>query len=164
MILPRYMICSEGRIVDRETGLVSHINVTDRLVVARGQGHPRQVSSGLRFFVSAAWATDEETPSEDQYEWEMSASFPGEKEPRAVGSGEIRFTHPFYRIDVLFQLILGDPLQAQVKMQTGIIRFTSRIRRKGDTDWLSQEYPVRLDVAPEPQTNESVSEKVQSGQ
>lgn len=162
MIAPRYMICSEGKIVDQETGLISYINVIERLLIGHSQGHPRQVSPAFRFFVSAVWATDEETPVESECEWEMLVSFPGEKEPKEMGSGGLQFTRPFYRIDVLFQIASGDSSRAQIKLESGVIRFTSRIRRKGDIEWLSQEYTIPLDVVSAPQSNVAEAEKVES--
>ncbi len=162
MIAPRYMVCSEGRIIDRDTGLVSHINVIDKLLVTRGHGDPGQVLSALRFFISAVWATDEETPSEGQCEWEMLVSFPGQTEPQKMGSGEFQFTKPFQRIEVLFQGIFGTPPQSLVRLETGVLRISSHVRRKGDDEWLSQDYTIALDVVSASETHESISQAVES--
>jgi len=160
MISPRYMICSEGRIVDRDTGLISHINVIDKFLIPRSQGRPGPVL--LRFFVSAVWETDEELPLEEECEWEMVASFPGENEPRTMGSGRFRFTLPFQRFDILFQTVHGDASLAEIRLQRGVIRFTSRVRRLGDTEWLSQEYGIPLDVVSAEQPNERAPERIES--
>src|SRR3989304_5139678 len=143
MITPRYMICSEGKLVDREMGLVSHINVIDRLLISRGLHPPAQGVPMIRFFVSAVWAWGaEEPPTGETCDWEMLVAFPGESEPRTMASGQFQFTAPFHRFDILFQTMAGDASHGQVKLGTGAIRFTSRVRAAGATEWLSQDYAI----------------------
>jgi hypothetical protein len=161
MITPRYMICSEGKLVDRETGLVSHINVIDKVLVTRGAHLPGQPTPSIRFFVSAVWCADEAALGET-CEWEFLVSFPGDSEPRRLASGEFQLTTPFHRFDVLFQTMAGDPSKAQVVLRTGPLRFTSRVRLAGTDEWLSQDYVVPVEVISSAKPGDRVSEEIQS--
>jgi len=162
MITPRYMICSEGRLVDRETGLVSHINVVDKVVITRGVLSPGlPVPTSMRFFVSAVWSADEAGMGQT-CDWEFLVSFPGDKEPRSMASGQFQFSVPFHRFDVLFQTRPGDASQAQSEPQSGAIRFTSRVRPVGADEWLSQDYAILVEVIPASKPGDRVPEEVQS--
>ena len=161
MIAPRYMICSEGRLVDRETGLVSHINVIDRLLIPGVAIPPGQAIPFIRFFVSATWSAEEADMGRN-CEWEFLVSFPGDSKPRTMASGQFQFTLPFQCFDVLFQTLPGDASQAQVKLQTGAIRFTSRVRLVDTDEWLSQDCAVSVEVMPTLKPGDRVPEDVQS--
>jgi hypothetical protein len=155
------MICSEGRLVDRETGLVSHINVLDKVLITRGALPPGQPFPSIRFFVSATWCADEAAIGQT-CDWEFLVSFPGDREPRNMASGQFQFTVPFQRFDVLFQTLLGDASEAQIKLETGAIRFTSRVRPLGTDEWLSQHFALPVEVIPTSKPEDRVPEQVQS--
>jgi hypothetical protein len=169
MIRPRYILCSEGKLVDRETGHVSYINVIDKLIftqMPRITG-PVLPSPFLRFFISAAWSWE---PSEEHVdrtcEWEMLALFPEGMEPEELASGEFEFTTFVHRFDLLFQSILtpqpGD--SARPRLQSGCLRLISRVRRTGETEWLSQEYAIQVEAVPPPASSEAAEPAEQASE
>jgi hypothetical protein len=151
MAKPHYMLCSEGRIVDRTTGLVTYYNVLEQLILSIGR--PTGVSGEstyLRFVITAVWMRD---PDEEEttYEFETYMHIPGGHEPRRIHAGDFQFgRRHFHRLEVFFQ---GSPVPTQeeaapeaLRLQTGVMRLESRIRPKDSTEWLSQEYRIPLQI------------------
>lgn len=157
MIRPRYIICSESRIVDRATGLVTHVNVLDELAVSLG---PRKEQPAalpfLKFVTTAVWMRESDEESEEAYVFETYMYVPGEEEARRIHAGEFQFgSSRFYRLDAFVQvgLKLDEASSGNgLRLKPGILRLESRVRRSGDVEWLTQDYliPVRVDqTAPE---------------
>lgn len=148
---PRYMLCCEGRVVDQETGLVTYYNVTDQLNVTSSTTNvPTGVPVPLpKLVVSAVWARDSETEERDEvWQHEMRMFVPGEETPRVLYTGEFRFGEfRYYRFDLVLQpqpKPSGDAPATAISLRPGILRLESRVRREGDTTWLSQEYEIPI--------------------
>lgn len=164
MMKPRYMLCCEGRVVDRETGLVTYYNVTDQLNVTFST--PDAPTTGVlvsfpKLVVSAVWARDSEAEDRDDVcQHEMRMFVPGEETPRVLHVGEFRFGESrYYRFDLIFQpqpAPSGDKPASAFLVRPGVLRFESRVRREGDTTWLSQEYEIPI-VGPSGSKNTPVS-------
>ena len=114
---PRYIVCSETRIVDRETGLCTYCNVADGLTFSSSQDprsvEPRdRISRAVRMYVSATWLRSTDSESQYDFEFETRIHIPGGKDPIPMTNGMFRFDKVSHRIDtaVLFPLVLpGKP-------------------------------------------------------
>ena len=151
MIKPRYMLCCEGQVVDRETGMVTHFNVVDQLTVTLLKAGGRAPFNLPRLFISATWTRDSQAEDPDEaFEHEMRMFVPGEDVPRVLHTGEFRFGRfRHFRSDVVLQtqpmgnLPNGIPANA-ISFKPGVLRFESRVHRKGDATWLSQECDISI--------------------
>ena len=158
MARARYIICSESRLVDRTSGLVSHINALEQITVsltptvhpeATHAGKPAETKS-IRFpnmVLVAVWMRDEQDDPDQQYHFETRLYRPGEATPTTVQQGEFAFGESmFFRIELVLQH--GPPGEAstEVPMRPGVLRLESRIRRHGSEEWLSQDYPIPVTV------------------
>jgi len=157
MIRPTYMICCEGRIVDRDSGMVSYYNVIEEVMVtAQRSAEPRVPPPSLKFVVIAVWMNEREEAEESQqtYEFQTRMFVPGEEEPRVLHTGEFHFGgFRYHRLEVFFRglPVIGSPpdaLQQGIVLREGVLRFESRVRQRGAADWLSQEYLVPVKVTP----------------
>ena len=156
MIRPRYILCSESRIIDRATGLITHYNVMDEL--ALGVGPPNPVTGGLpflKFVMTAVWMRVGDENREDVFEFETYMYVPGEETGRCIHAGEFQFgEHRFHRLEAFVQggfavgpAPSGTEPADRLWLTSGTLRLESRIRRAGDDEWLRQEYliPVRVE-------------------
>jgi len=156
MIRPRYILCSESRIVDRATGLVTHYNVVDELTLGVGTSKP--LAGGLpmlKFVMTAVWARVGDEDSEDLFEFETYIHMPGEENARCIHAGEFAFgEHSFHRLEAFVAgiVVAGPPPEGiapadVLRFASGTRRLESRVRRSGDNEWLAQDYliPVRVE-------------------
>lgn len=153
MIRPHYIVCSESRIVDRTTGLVTHYNVLEQLTVGTTGRSPAGVGASpiLKFVMTAVWMRDQEEVDDATYEFETRMHFPGEDEARCVHTGDFQFgSHRFHRLELHFQGALvssQDKLpEGAILTRAGTLRLESRARRTGEREWMSQEYLIPLQV------------------
>ena len=147
MARPQYMLCCERRIFDRETGLVTYVNAIDKIMAFPPGAQPppaMQAAAAPRLCVSAVWAHDPNDP-QGPWEWEMLVSYPGGAEPQPLGSGTFESTTPIRRFDVT---LLPQPPAGGGPQVAGEIRFTSRMRPVGASEWQSQICVIPVEVAP----------------
>lgn len=151
MARPHYIICSESRIVDKTTGLVTYYNVLEQLIA--GASKPPQHAAAapyLKFVVSAAWMRDEDDDDNTVYEFETRMHLPEEPQPVVVQSGEFQFgVHRFHRIELSFFGSLEKlpwPGEGSLSLRSGTLRLESRVRMEGDNKWVLQEYCVPIQV------------------
>ena len=146
MAKPRYIICSLARIVDRETNLISHLNVVDELNITVAPGEQDRTSGfGVPpLCVSAVWMREGDDEATAEYETEFRIFAPGEDDPKLTQACNFQFTQRFYRIEFVFQS--SDKAAVQIPLRQGMLRFESRIRQVGSPKWLSQEYLVPVNV------------------
>jgi hypothetical protein len=148
MPLPRYIICARDRIVDQSSGLVSYINVIEK-VTAHGEmmsGIPEvhqekiAVALGLKLFASAAWMQDEADESRE-YEFEFLLRH-ANGETDTLKGGQFTFNRRFHRIDL--QLTIAN-LKSQ---DDGFLTIICQIKPSSSSanDWIAQEYPIALEV------------------
>jgi hypothetical protein len=142
MARPRYIVCSEDRVTDRVTGLVSHFNVIEELTVNQQQAPEEMVSSHgtpwLRMVVTALWSKDDEDLEDDVFEHDMLLHLPGNEKPETVIMGEVKFSARNHRFEMM---VAGQPFTV-----AGTVVFESRLRKKGSFDWLSQKYEIPINV------------------
>src|SRR5687768_10368059 len=140
MAKPRYIICAHDRIVDHATGLVSHINVVDRIIVsAQSQRIPEGASvivpetELFGFVMTSVWIRDDEEGPEDDYNFEVLIHYPDGRS-KAGASGKFRFSKMFHRID------LGVRFTTHSNIVNGRLVIESRIQKQGSEGWLSQSF------------------------
>lgn len=140
--MPRaaYMICCETQTVD-VTGQVSHINVLNSMLATQTpvSGPPGQPPQGLfnKLTISASWVRDPDDEN-SPCEFELAVRDPNGVE-QVLTRAIFRFERPFHRIDILL-------FHPPFSMIQGIHIVESRVRRTGTQNWVSQTYPVLVDV------------------
>ena len=148
--MPRavYILCSESGAVDRYTGLVSHFHVyetaqvieEERPVVTEGpserRGQPMEVLTTIR--VTAVWMRNEDDDPHQEYEHRLVIYLPGDEDGDVVGEGTFVFSRPLHRF--------AATLHAKPFSRSGIFRVESRVRKIGAAEWLSQDYPIVVEV------------------
>ena len=150
MVRPRYIICSEGQIADRATGLVTYCNVIDMITVnlpIRGPATP--VIAGISMHVSAVWMREDESEKDIEFEAEVRLFPPGSDQGHVIYHGNIRFgEHYFHRIDVAIRSAPGPQSADAISITAcdGVMRLDCRIRPAQGGDWLSQDYLIPVKV------------------
>jgi hypothetical protein len=136
---PVYIVCSESGSEDRSTGLTSHFNVVEQIVLQELPPPPEgklPVLRPLNLQISAVWASEESDSIEIEFEFQMRIFVPASAEPIYAGGGTFRFEKPRFRsLANVHGIILDRP---------GVFRAEARIRRanadKGS--WLVQSYEI----------------------
>jgi hypothetical protein len=143
MARPRYIICAEDRLLDRFTGLASHINVVDKIVLAVGAANPVEGQNDLlpeidvaRFIMTAVWVRE----SADDGPFDYEVLIHRDSGVELVSRGEFEFTKMFHRIDAGFRFT------TKTKTTSGLVDIECRIRKRGTNDWLSQSFPLEVEV------------------
>ena len=148
---PVFIICYTLGSEDKETGLLSLFRIIEKLQVAHipfpqlPQGAQAFLIEKDPMHVVAAWMKNAADDPNDEYEFEMSMMVPGGQEFQ-LGSGVFQFdaNRPVHRFTVA--------IRGQIPFkQAGILIIENRIRKKGYTDWMRQDYPVVIDFTPPPQ-------------
>jgi hypothetical protein len=155
---PYYMLCSQSGSIDRESGLISHFAVIERI---QFQPAPEDLKNSdkpvvgmfLPMLITATWTRDEHDKDSDVFEFEMGLSRPGESEEKVIHKGEFRFEKLHYRIAVSAQF--GPPAKAK----SGNWVFESRIRCIGSKLWLRQQFPICAEVLAPPASHKQNGKK-----
>lgn len=135
MLKPVYIVCCENSLEDKTTGLQSYINIYEKILFHKNPAEvPPAPPTQIRVF--ALWVGEREDIGR-QFESEVNVVLPGPSETvleldkgttTCTGEGWIRVTA---------HLIGTPPIEGP-----GIMRLQSRMRRVGDENWLTQEYPI----------------------
>lgn len=146
MARPVYMICSESGSEDKQTGLVSHFTVIEKiqfrpietanLAANLAPGQPIAVPQPS-FWVTALWMRGSDDNAEDWFDYSIIVHSP-EKEPILRASGKFQFTKELHRFSVRTELTFA-------AQNPGMMLVQSQIRKVGESDWLNQEYPILVD-------------------
>lgn len=139
---PLYIVCSESAAIDQDTNRASLFNVVEGLqvtVVPKPSGEGVAFVKTLDFRGIAVWMRNEDDDPEDEYEFELAARAPGDADENVFGDGKFKFTKRLHRFNVLIGV-------HKPWTESGMFVFTSRIRRVGTSEWLSQEFPILVDV------------------
>lgn len=151
MAKPRYIICSQERIIDQASGLASHINVLDRFVVHSFKTPETAQADKVflvpqipvaQFVVTAAWAKGEDDSKDDEFDFEVILRKP-EGEEKTIQSGTFRFAKRFFRIDAGVMITTRSTFT-----QSGEMVLECKIRKQGTVPWLSQSFPIDIEVVP----------------
>jgi len=142
---PVYIICSESGSEDSQTGLVSLYHVIERLLItptpAPQEGKRPTILRLQQFRITASWMLNQGDDPSAEYEFEMNVAVPPDANRQQLMAGRFHFEggKPFYRISVLFD---GPPPIAA----GGVMIAESKLRKVGDESWLSQTFPVVIDL------------------
>ena len=131
---PIYMICSESGAQDSTTGLASHFNVFEQIVIQKlPEGMlPRPLS----FYVSALWGRTEDDDPECDYEFRIAFFIPPDNEEVQGGGGSLKLSKLRCRVNSMVHgMFFKGP---------GTFRAEVRLRRGGDnpSEWSVQTYEV----------------------
>jgi hypothetical protein len=142
---PVYILCCESSSEDKQTGLLSHFNVFEKFVlqkISREQlpaNPPFLMQLQARIF--AIWLGEREDEGQE-YEFETRIKLPPSGKILDIHAGKFKFARGLQR---LFANIMG-PLPVE---GAGIMWIQNRIRRVGADEWLTQEFPIVFEEAPE---------------
>ena len=153
MPLPHYIIGSMFRSEDKATGLVSFIQVIEKLAVtAIADISPEfaKLSESRdmlpNILISASWMRTPEEDTSTLFDSEWWISMPGEPLPKLAHEHKIQIEELFGR--VILNLILGKP-----KSSSGVACVENRLRVSGsERAWQTQRFNFWLDyqiIAPE---------------
>lgn len=136
---PVYIICSESGAVDESRGLASHFSVLEQITFQRrpAQEKLQDRPALFRCRVVAVWMkTDEDIPRQ---EFQSQLAFVSPPAGKEIIVGENRFAFApdkaFYRF--VMQLVGPLPVEG-----AGILWVQHRVRRVGEEEWLTQEFPI----------------------
>jgi hypothetical protein len=148
--MPRsiYIICCQAGSDDRFTGATSHFNVYDRLEIfprITGSGGPI-VGPTLPLRITAVWMPEDADLGAD-YECELRIFLPPHQTEWTAYSGRFQFESGVPRKRFTFNvpyIMFNGPGQLLVE---------NRIRKLGESDWLTQNYPIDVVFAESQQAN-----------
>jgi hypothetical protein len=139
MPTPRYILCSEVRLVDQVSGLVTHVNVLelvtftiyqppkDKAAIVPGGGE----TPGIDTTLTAVWMKDEADGPEQVFDIELAANIPGRDEPAILNVSQAAFgNNSFLRSEAKIRFATIAP---------GLLRFTSRMRPHGTETWVAEQ-------------------------
>jgi hypothetical protein len=143
---PVYIICSESGAEDVRTGIVSHFQVVEKIQVTllplETGGLP--VSQVISLRMTAVWMKSPDDIFDQEYELETAFYLPPDDTMRVVQTGRFSFGPDA----PLFRSVAFGPCPTFVA--SGLFRVESRIRRVGDQEWLRQDYPILVEILPNP--------------
>jgi len=87
--------------------------------------------------MTAVWVRDE--GDDEPFDYEVRIHQSG-RDSETVASGEFSFAKMFHRIDAVFVFT------TITKVISGIADIECRIRRRGATDWMTQSFPLGIEV------------------
>jgi hypothetical protein len=140
---PVYIICSESGSEDRQTALFSFFNIIEKIQIENrpADGEVKLVGT-MPFRATAVWmATDPEDWTEE-YEAQMVFLLPRSNKELVVYEAPFRFGHDMLKPMQRFTVAgYCPPLDGP-----GFLRIESRIRKRGESNWLKQDYPIIVEV------------------
>jgi len=147
---PVFVVCSESISQDRETNLLSIFSIIERLdffIGGKPDGTSDPAQMAIKHFrarLTAVWMFD---PDEVNIPFEHEVAFllPPNGEEVLGAKTEFSLREGFHLHRFVTALVGLPPIK------TGTLNLVSRVRRAGDSDWISQSYPVVVSVS-EPST------------
>lgn len=149
MARPVYLICSESGSEDKETGLVSHFTVVEKIqfrpidATNLGPGQAIAVPQSA-FSVTAVWMREKDETADDWFDYSLVVLAP-DNEPILGAGGQFQFTRPLHRFTFRSHLTFAFN-------QSGLVVVESKIRKVGTKDWLTQSYPIVVEQVDLPKT------------
>ena len=144
---PAYIVCCVSSVEDKETNMLSVFNVIENIrgmtvqeaeEKAKTENKPLVIQTQeLRILCS--FMLDEQESSDDLFDFELRF-LPPEMEPISVATHEFKIEKFFHRFKVKFQ----GPLPTGEK--TGVFWIEARAKKKENTEWVSQRYPIQLEI------------------
>lgn len=149
MAKPAYIICAHSCVEDRETGIISAFQIIDKLQVTPLPVPPpgqNLVVLWQGMVIMIGWLGE---PPDIGQEFEMATRFVlPNGETQDLAQTPFRFGDPDPR-KVLHRFVLRFPQPPSFNIP-GLVLIESRIRRTGTEQWISQSYPLIIEVLPPP--------------
>lgn len=154
---PKYIICAESVAHDKVTNLMSFFHVLEGYHIVRNaepipEGSTPVMNAPFRLTGIAAWELVEGDDPEEELEYQLTLAYPG-AEVQTVQEGNFRMSKRFHRFTARIETP-GVPIG-----ETGTIVFTSKVRRHGANEWLTQEYAIPIEVVVAPAANQEQAER-----
>ena len=150
MAKPRYIICSQDRLVDQATGMATHVNVVEKFAI-KEERSPEPLPNVqyavpnlpiAKMILTAVWAREAGDSESDEFEFEVLIHKP-EDESITLQKGEFSFPPglSYFRIDS------GIIFTTHTKFKKGgTVVLENRIKKRGSDEWKSQEFPIEIEV------------------
>lgn len=148
---PKFVLCCESISHDKTSNLISLFNVLEGFQVITRPITPPKMDVGqtlviavpmIQFTGVAVWEQSSDAEGGGEFDYEIELHVPGVSEPH-VTIGKFRFN---FKRHYRFQTRLE--IAPSPKIQSGDIRFVSKVRPTGTTRWKSQEYSFPLTIEP----------------
>jgi hypothetical protein len=154
---PLYIFCAASGSIDQYTNAVSLYGLIESITYTELKPPPDQppgtivVARPLSMRVVAAWLKEDGDSPEQTFEADLIAFAPRQDQPLITSQfPPFKFSAPVHRLIVPE---LSIPPDVDVATVRGLLRFVSRLRRAGETDWTwTQEYAMLF--IPEKQKDE----------
>jgi hypothetical protein len=140
---PVFIIASQGGAEDRETGLLSIYEVLEKMVatpVPKKNQDDVVIIRNRPVRVTSTWMRLETDNENQDFEHQMIFTIQPANEPIGIVPPSIfRFSKPFQR----FTTLVNEPFAID---NDGMLIIESRVRAVGTEDWVSQTFPIIVEV------------------
>lgn len=145
---PAFIICSQGSVEDKDTGLLTLFNITEKIQVTpvpipQGGQPTALVVEVQPLVVNACWMKEEQDPQGQEYESEIMIYSEPDRQMFGVGKATFKFAanRPLHR----GVLRINYPLPIRT---SGLVIIEARIRKAGQSDdpWIDQKYQIITEV------------------
>jgi hypothetical protein len=148
MVKPHSIICAESGSQDKVTGLLSLFNVIEKFQIAKLSAPPAGQAAVVpeqRFLIAATWRKEDTDDPNQEYEFEFVLFMPPNGSEGKISEGGFLFSMPMHRITLNFRGLM--PFNGG-----GWLRIEARLRKKGEQDWIKQDYWIIVEeiVTPSP--------------
>lgn len=141
---PHYILCCQNMSEDIRTGLLSHFQVLEMMVV-EASDKPTAISptaiASMAFFVLSVWMKEETDDVDIVYEHQMAITRAGDTEEHVVMDNTVQFSSDKWLNRSVIYLSMPPP------KGSGFFRAESRMRPKGTTEpWIRQECRIVVEL------------------
>ena len=149
MARPVFIVCAQSTAEDKDTGLFSLFELVEKLIISPiptpKEGDKTVLVRWNPFRLVAVWLLepDKGETYEDEFEYDLRLYLPLSEQPISLASGIFKFSQPVPRLMHRFTLRFDSPPPLD---KSGVMRAESKIRKLGSEVWLSQDYPVVVEV------------------
>ncbi len=152
---PVYIICSTGGSIDAQSNLVSIFDAIENIQITihvKQEPHEPEPVFRLPLRATAVWMAQDGDSGDQEWEFE-TVVYPGQNGPeKVVHNGKFHFGDAWK----LFRIVSAGTVAFK---KPGLARIESRIRRVGDVEWVSQDYPFTIQVIDESDSKSSESSR-----
>lgn len=147
MAKPLYIVCADSGVEGKENNLISFFNVLEKVTLAiealkqsDPSGPPKVVIHPLMLWAVAVWMKEDGDEAR-QFESHFVVIRPDGAEIIKTEPKRFGFVSGKY----LTRFVLRCQLTV-TSFPEGFLRIQNRVREVGKTEWLSQEYPILVEV------------------
>jgi len=146
---PLFIICSEHMSIDRDSEFVSLFRLVEAVTFQPDEEQKLLEDTDLPLKIISAWMREEADDFETDFEFRLGRRLPTSGRFVVMKTEEFRFKKSFHRFiaNTIFPGYDGE----------GIMWFVGQVRKKGEAEWISHEYPVIM-KASEPEEIETGDE------